>query len=122
MKSEDWNKEALEQFKLLDKELSKVCDKEPDNHLCYILQIGSINAIKKGLNNNIKLKAYAKRLAKNYTKYVDYQYNGKNGANSDNEKGYWRGMADSVVGILTIWKKDGLIEHLGILNDPWPEE
>jgi len=68
------------------------------------------------------LEKYAKQLAKQYLVYRKQQYEGKNGANSDNEKGYWRGMADSVMAILNDLKGKGLIAHLGLLNDPWPEE
>lgn len=69
-----------------------------------------------------KLTKYAKYLAKQYPVYVQQQYTGKNGANSDNEKGYWRGMADSVLAILNDLKGAGLIAHTGVLNDPWPVE
>jgi hypothetical protein len=69
-----------------------------------------------------KLETYAKHLAKQYPIYHKQQFEGKNGANSDNEKGYWRGMADSVLAILTDLKKLGLIAHTGLYGDTWPEE
>ena len=70
----------------------------------------------------LKLEKYAKHLAKQFAVYSDYQYNGKNGANSDNEKGYWRGMADACLAILNDLKGSGLIAHLGLYGDMWPEE
>ncbi len=71
---------------------------------------------------NDLLEKYAKHLAKQFAVYSDYQYNGKNGANSDNEKGYWRGMADATLAMLNDLKKQGLIAHVGLYNDKWPEE
>jgi hypothetical protein len=68
------------------------------------------------------LEKYAKHLAKKFVEYSTYQYEGKNGANSDNEKGYWRGMADSCLAILNDLKRHGLIEHTGLYGDTWPEE
>ena len=68
------------------------------------------------------LEDYAKQLAKMYPKYVDWQYHGKNGADSDNEKGFWRGMAESVLATLNDLKRAGLIEHTGLYGDDWPEE
>jgi hypothetical protein len=65
---------------------------------------------------------YAKHLAKKYPEYHKQQFEGKNGADSDNEKGYWRGMADSVLAILTDWKHHGLIAHTGLYGDDWPKE
>jgi hypothetical protein len=69
-----------------------------------------------------KLEKYAKHLAKQYALYTDYQYNGKNGANSDNEKGFWRGMANSVLAILQDLKKANLINYTGLYGDNWPKE
>ncbi len=66
------------------------------------------------------LERYAKYLAKQYEVYRGYQYTGKNGANSDNEKGYWRGMADSVLALLNDLKHKGLIAHTGLHSDDWP--
>lgn len=71
---------------------------------------------------NTELEKYAKQLAKQYPIYKKYEYEGKNGANSDNEKGYWRGMADSVLGTLNDLKRLGLIAHIGLHGDKWPEE
>lgn len=68
------------------------------------------------------LEAYAKHLTLTYRKYSVWQYSGKNGANSDNEKGYWRGMADGVLAFLTDLKHKDLIEHLGLYGDPWPTD
>jgi hypothetical protein len=70
----------------------------------------------------VTIEDYAKHLAKKYPIYKQYEYQGKNGANSDNEKGFWRGMADSVLAILNDLKKHGLIEHIGLYGDPWPED
>ena len=67
-----------------------------------------------------KLEKYARHLAKQYPTYVNQQYHGKNGADSDNEKGYWRGMADSVLAMLNDLKHAGLIAHTGLYNDEWP--
>ena len=67
------------------------------------------------------LENYAKFLAKQFEVYSRYQYTGKNGANSDNEKGYWRGMADGVLAFLNDLKAKGLIEHTGLFNDTWPQ-
>lgn len=58
-----------------------------------------------------KLEKYASHLRKMHDMYRRYQYEGKNGANSENEKGYWRGMADSVAALLGDLHKMGLIEH-----------
>jgi len=68
------------------------------------------------------VEKYAKHLAKKYPEYHKQQFEGKNGADSDNEKGYWRGMADSVLAILTDWKHHGLIAHTGLYGDDWPKE
>ena len=68
------------------------------------------------------LEAYAKHLAKMFVQYSTWQYSGKNGANSDNEKGYWRGMADSVLAVLNDLRSKGLIKHLGVYDDPWPAD
>ena len=46
------------------------------------------------MNYNPELTKYAKQLAIRYEEYKKYQYSGKNGADSDNEKGFWRGMAE----------------------------
>jgi len=73
------------------------------------------------MNYNPELTKYAKHLAIKYEEYKKYQYSGKNGADSDNEKGFWRGMAEAVLGILTDLKRGGLIEHSGILGDKWPK-
>jgi len=78
-------------------------------------------------NNQLKmekkeLEKYAKHLAKQYPIYTAWQYNGKNGADSDNEKGFWRGMANSVLAILNDLKSAGLIEHTGLYGDEWPKE
>lgn len=70
----------------------------------------------------ITLEQYAKHLAKQYPLYRGYEFNGKNGANSDNEKGYWRGMADSVLAVLNDLKQKGLIAHIGLFGDEWPKE
>ncbi len=67
------------------------------------------------------LENYAKFLAKQFEVYSRYQYTGKNGANSDNEKGYWRGMADGVLAFLNDLRSKGLIEHTGLFNDTWPQ-
>lgn len=69
-----------------------------------------------------KLEQYAKKLAKLYPVYSDRQYKGKNGADSDHEKGFWRGMANAVLATLNDLKREGLIEHTGLLYDEWPEE
>lgn len=74
------------------------------------------------MSKPVTLEQYAKHLAKKYPIYKHNEYQGKNGANSDNEKGYWRGMADSVLAILNDLKKHGLIEHIGLYSDPWPED
>ncbi len=74
------------------------------------------------INYDPKLEKYAKHLAKMYGQYRQQQYSGKNGANSDNEKGYWRGMADAVEAFLVDLKRAHLIAHLGINNDLWPVE
>lgn len=66
------------------------------------------------------LEKYAKYLAKQFVQYSQWQYTGKNGANSDNEKGYWRGMADCVAALLQDLKHNGLIAHSGVFNDNWP--
>lgn len=71
---------------------------------------------------DVKLEKYAKHLATKYAEYKGYEYSGKNGANSDNEKGFWRGMANGVLAILNDWKQLGLIEHVGLYGDPWPDE
>ena len=71
---------------------------------------------------NIKLTKYAKHLTKQFDTYRTYQYSGKNGADSENEKGYWRGMADSVEAFLQDLKNVGLIEHTGLHGDIWPDE
>lgn len=65
---------------------------------------------------------YAKHLAKMFAQYSTLQYSGKNGANSDNEKGYWRGMADGVLAVLNDLRHKGLIKHLGLYNDLWPAD
>jgi len=41
---------------------------------------------------------------------------------NDNEKGYWRGMADACLAILNDLKGLGLIAHIGLYGDMWPEE
>ena len=68
------------------------------------------------------LEQYAKQLAKKYPEYHKQQFSGKNGADSENEKGYWRGMADSVLAVLTDLKRKGLIAHTGLYGDNWPDE
>lgn len=70
----------------------------------------------------VTLEKYAKHLAKKWPEYEAQRFNGKNGADSANEKGYWRGMADSVLAILNDLKKHNLIAHRGICGDPWPED
>ena len=65
---------------------------------------------------------YAKHLAKMFGQYSIWQYSGKNGADSENEKGYWRGMADSVEAFLQDLKNVGLIEHTGLHGDIWPAD
>ena len=67
------------------------------------------------------LEGYAKHLAKQYGNYVNWSLHGKNGADSENEKGYWRGMADSVLAMLNDLKYAGLIAHTGLYSDTWPE-
>lgn len=67
------------------------------------------------------LERYARHLAKQFEVYSRYQYTGKNGANSDNEKGYWRGMADGVLAVLNDLKHQGLIAHTGLFHDEWPQ-
>jgi len=69
-----------------------------------------------------KLIDYAKHLAKMYPIYHKQQFEGKNGANSDNEKGFWRGMANSCLAVLTDLKSKGLIKHIGLYGDPWPDD
>ena len=76
----------------------------------------------KGIKKFEVLERYAKHLATMYPQYRRQQYNGKNGADSENEKGYWRGMADSVLAFLTDLKNHGLIAHSGLYEDKWPEE
>lgn len=61
-----------------------------------------------------KLEKYAEMLRKKYADYMEWSINGKNGANSDNEKGFWRGMATSVLGFLNDLHKLGLIEKVGL--------
>jgi hypothetical protein len=73
------------------------------------------------VDREVVLKTYAKKMANKYTEYTKYQYEGKNGANSDNEKGYWRGMADNVLAVLTDLKRLNLIAHTGLFSDKWPE-
>jgi hypothetical protein len=68
------------------------------------------------------IERYAKHLAKKYPEYMNYSYHGKNGADSDNEKGFWRGMAMCVASILNDLKQDGIIAHSGLHNDTWPTE
>lgn len=64
-----------------------------------------------------RLQKYATHLAKQYGNYVNWSLHGKNGADSENEKGYWRGMADSVLAFLNDLKKAGIIKHTGLHGD-----
>lgn len=72
-----------------------------------------IESMCKGLNSK-KLEKYAQNLRKRYGEYVNWSFHGKNGADSDNEKGFWRGMATSVLGFLNDLHKLGLIEKVGL--------
>ncbi len=114
----------------LEKLLEYLHQEYPDNDvIAYTFQNGDLEVLKDpsifvrlAESNYAKLEKYARHLSKRYVEYHKYQFEGKNGANSENEKGYWRGMADSVLAILNDWKKAGLIDHLGLYGDLWPEE